>query len=503
VADTGTSQHEQGKKPRALLTFASCLLPFIILCTANSAGYRYGAADQAFYVPAALERIDPTLFPRDAVLIASQAQLTLFDEVIAVLSRITALPLPALFAVLYCATLALLAAALWLIGSRVYRTQWAILALIAGLTLRHAIARSGTNSLEAYFHPRQLAFALGALAVAAFLRGRLAVVAGLVVAAGLLHPTTALWFAIWLGIAAAVNERQLRVRLAVAAGVAALAGAWLLTAGPLSGRLVVMDRDWLATLTTKDYLFPLAWPAFAWLINLAYAPLIVVMFRRRRQAGLLLPGETGLVIGCLSLFVVFVAALPLNAARIALVVQLQIPRVFWMLDLMATIYVVWALADAAGSARRARITAVAIAVFSITRALYIGIVRFPERPIAEFGVADNDWGRAMAWARGTPRDTSWAADPLHAVKYGTSLRVAGERDVFVEAVKDAAIGMYERDIAIRTRDRLAELRDFDAMTPERARSLAARYGLDYLVTEQPLDLPLAFESGALRVYRLR
>ncbi len=109
----------------------------------------------------------------------------------------------------------------------------------------------------------------------------------------------------------------------------------------------------------------------------------------------------------------------------------------------------------------------------------------------------------MAWARSTPKDSGWMADPMHAVRYGTSLRVAGERDVFVEAVKDTAIGMYERHVAIRTRDRLAELTDFEAMTPARARGLAARYGLDYLISEQPLDLPIAFQSGALRVYRLR
>ena len=40
--------------------------------------------------------------------------------------------------------------------------------------------------------------------------------------------------------------------------------------------------------------------------------------------------------------------------------------------------------------------------------------------------------------------------------------------------------------------------DFAALTPERARTLGAQYGLDYLVAEQPLDLPLAFESGKLR-----
>jgi hypothetical protein len=73
----------------------------------------------------------------------------------------------------------------------------------------------------------------------------------------------------------------------------------------------------------------------------------------------------------------------------------------------------------------------------------------------------------------------------------------------VEAVKDAALGMYDRRIAVRTDERLRALPDFEGLTAGRARALAAGYDLDYLVTEGTLNLPLAFESGALRVYRLR
>lgn len=451
-------------------------------------------------MPAALEQIDPSLFPRDRPLIAAQARLTTIDEMIALMAKLTGWPLPSLFAVLYVVTLALLATGAWLIGRRLYRTQWTMLALVAALTLRHAIAKTGTNTLEGYFHPRQLAFALGALAIAALLRRRLTSAAALLLAAGLMHPTTALWFAIWTAVAAAVTEPRLRVPLAAAAGFGALAGAWVLTGGPLAGRLVVMDPEWLATLETKDYLFPLDWPLYVWLFNLAYVPVIVLVFRHRRAAGLLTPGEAGLVAGCLSLLVVFAVALPLNSARVALVVQLQIPRIFWMLDFLATLYAVWALAEGAGGAvRRGQVTAAIIVLASVARGAYIMLIRFPDRPVAELGIADNDWGRAMAWARATAVDTSWVAHPMHAVQYGTSLRVAGERDVFVEAVKDAAIGIYERDVAIRTRDRLAALAEFDALTPERARSLAA----DFLVTERTLDLPLAFSSGAIHIYRLR
>ena len=109
----------------------------------------------------------------------------------------------------------------------------------------------------------------------------------------------------------------------------------------------------------------------------------------------------------------------------------------------------------------------------------------------------------MAWARASPVTSGWLADPEHAVRYGTSLRVAGERDVCVEAIKDRAIGMYDRGMAMRTRERVAAVGDFHTLTPERARALAQQYDLHYLVTEQALPLPVAFSSGDLRVYVLR
>lgn len=491
-------------KRSVLLPFVFCLLPFLVLCTLNSAGYRYGASDLAFYIPAALKQLDPTLFPRDSALIASQARLTMIDETIAVMSRLTGLGLPSLFATLYATTLALLLAGALLLGRLLYRTQWAAASFVAALTLRHAIAKSGTNTLEGYFHPRQLAFSLGLLALVALMHRRVLISAVLVLAGGLLHPTTALWFSIWIAVATLVNDHRWRVPIIIAAMVTATASAWMLTAGPLAGRLVKMDDAWLATLETKDYLFPLEWPVYAWMLNLIYAPAIFYVYRRRAAAGTLAPGERGVVWGCLALVGVFLIALPLNAARLAIVIQLQIPRVFWMLDFLAIAYLIWLIAeDARPSPRRARIVCLVIALASVTRSAYIKFIKFPDRPLAEIAVPDTDWGRVMAWARNTPHETGWLAHPGHAVLYGTSVRVAGQRDVFVEGIKDAAIGMYERDVAIRTRDRLEELRDFDSLTPVRARTLGAHYQLDYLVTVQPLDLPVAFSSGPLRVYRLR
>ena len=501
-------------RPGSLRLFALCLLPFALAATMNSAGYRFGASDQAFYAPAMLKAIDPALYPRDSALIRSQAQLTLADDVLGPVLRALSIPLPAAFVALQLAALALLVAAALTIAGVLYRTGGAAVALLAALTLRHAISKSGTNTLEGYFHPRQLAFGLGALAAAAYLRGRVALPLVLVVAAGMLHPTTALWFLVWLGAAVVVRERQRRhvLPLALAAAAAGLlAAGWALTAGPLRGRLAPMDAEWLATLAAKDYLFPLEWPATTWLLNLVYLPVIIAIYRTRRGAGVGVAGEPGLVAGCAVLVAVFFALLPFNAARSALAIQLQPARIFWLLDFFAVIYAVWAIAEGRAAARsarpsmllRTRLAAVALAAVSLARGAYVMRVEFPERRIVQASLTDDDWGRAMEWARASDVRSGWLAHPEHAVKYGTSVRVAGRRDVFVEAIKDGAVGMYDRAVAVRTRDRVRAVGDFDALTSERALALAREYDLDYLVTEQGLQLPEVFRSGALRIYRLR
>jgi hypothetical protein len=504
--------------------FAACLLPFIFLATLNSAGYRYGASDQAFYIPAVLLRLDPSLYPRDRDVLAAQAPLTGADEIVAAIVRVTGSSVPAACAVLYVASLTLLALAAWLIAGAVYRTSWAGVALLAALTLRHAVPDSGTNTLEGYFHPRQLAFAIGALAIAAFLRRRVAIPAALLAAAAALHPPTTLWFAVCLGTAALAAERRLRPILAAVAVVAAAGAVWAIAAGPIAARLVVMDEVWLGALADKDYLFPQRWSWDAWLVNLAYLPVILWIYRSRARAGVATDWERGLVAGCVSLAAVFALALPLNAAGVALAVQLQPGRVFWLLDFVAMVYLVWWIAENGDTQLFAKsghfVRAFAVSTFreklsvpvsltaalllaSVVRSGYLYFVMFPNRPIAEVYVRDDDWGRAMAWAQRTDVRSGWLADPVHAAKYGTSVRLAGRRDVLVEALKDGALGLYDRRVAMRTRERLEAIGSFDALTPARARALAGRYDLDYLVTEQRLDLPVAFASGALRVYSIR
>jgi len=490
-----------------------CLLPcafclFVVLATLNSAGYRYGASDQAFYIPAVLRQVDPALFPQDRVLIDSQSRLTVIDEMLAGAVRYAGISLPHLFVGLYVVTLLLLLAGASRIGAHLYRTRWAVVALGAALTLRHAIAKTGANTLEGYFHPRQLAFALGLLAVAGFLERRERVSAALLLAAGLIHPTTAVWFVAWLGVAAWMARPAWRQALALVAVALGVAGIFALWRGPLAGHVARMDAEWLAVIADRDYLFPLAWPVDVWVTNLVAIPVILFCWRARARAGLTVAGETPLVAGALALAVIFVAWLPLSASHLAIAVQMQVTRVFWLIDVFGTVYLVWALAEGSGAAgavlgKRAAVAAAVILALSTARGVYSCFVQFPDRKVVSLDIQHADWRGAMAWAQATDPASGWLADPHHAALYGSTVRAAGHRDVLLDQLKDPAIAMYDRAIAMRLADRERALAALPWDTPDGARALARRYGLDYLVIDRPLDLPLAFQSGSLFIYRIR
>src|SRR5207244_271205 len=151
-----------------------------------------------------------------------------------------------------------------------------------------------------------------------------------------------------------------------------------------------------------------------------------------------------------------------------------------ILDFLATMYLVWWIVE---RLRWRVLGTAAIVACSIGRAAYSSFIDFPDRPIFAVDIRPADWRDAMAWAQTTDPGSGWLADPAHAVKYGSSVRAAGHRDVLLEDVKDRALAMYDRTIAMRVADRERALRTLGWDTPEGALALARRYGLDYLVID--------------------
>lgn len=478
--------------------FAFCLVAIL-----NCGGYRYGVGDQTFYIPAVTQHLNPHLFPRDRAILHAQDRFMLYDDGIAAFVRASGVSVQAVFFAGYLAGLALLFGAIVGIGRVMYRTWLCVAMLAALLTLRHRITQTGANSLESYFQPRMLAFALGAWAIAAYLRGRSAAALALVTLAFAIHPTTAMWFGIWMGVALLVSERAWRVPLTALGAIGLLLAAWAVTVGPLRGHLQRMDPLWASAMAGKDYIFPTDWNASFWLVNLSYLAVAIAVHALRRRRGIAAQREIGLLAGGAALVAVFFISWPLMLAGVALALQLQTSRVFWMLDFLAAIYLAWLFAEAPRSltARRA---AVAIAVVAaIGRGLFVWGTEHAGSPIARIGFPQDNWTDAMHWISRTPPDTHVLADPGHAWKYGSSVRVTAERDVYLEEVKDLALALYSRDVAVEALRRIAEMQEFDSFTPERLRALATRYDLDYLVVERDVDLPVAYRNEQFRVYSLR
>jgi len=393
------------------------------------------------------------------------------------------------------------------LGRRWYRSWWSVAALVFILTMRHRITLTGANTLEGYLHPRSLAFAVGVWALVAFLSGRTLIAIAVVALAGALHTTTALWFAIWIGIAIAVADPRWRWPLAIATATAGAAGIWALWFGPMREQLQQMDTGWVSVLALKDYLFPTEWPLSAWLINLAYPLIVWTGYRVRVARSVAHPREKALVFGALALAVVFLLSLPFVLMRVALAVQLQVSRVFWMLELMASLYLIWMAIEWAPKASRAapvrRWVTVAVALAAVSRGVYIMRVEQAGRSIIQVRVPEDQWTDVMRWLRNTPPQTHVLADPNHAFRYGTSERVLGERDVLLEGSKDTALAIYSRAAAHRVLERIEAVGDFDALQPETIRALAARYDLDYMISERSMALPRVYENGRFKVYVLK
>jgi hypothetical protein len=479
---------------------------FLVLATANAGGYRYGVSDQAYYATAVLKARTPTLFPRDSPMFAAQSSVLASDKILAALSRVFGLDLPALFLVTQVVTLIALAGAAVALG-RALGFSWTATSLfLALLTLRHHIMNTGANTLEGYMHPRMLAFALGLLALVAVLRRRPTVIVAGLAGAGLAHPTTAAWFVIVAGVATFVDRPSWRLPLVAAAVALALGAGWAVTAGPLAGHLVLMDPTWLAVIADRDYLFSSRWPLAAWAVNLGYLTFILFTYRQRHARGVAASAEGALVVGWVALVVLFLASVPFEAYSVALVIQAQVNRVFWLLDVAATAYLAWwLLRGPLGTTRvRRAVTLSLVLALSAVRGTYV-VTHADGRHLVDPSLPKTPWTATMTWL--SEQSPSWnvLADPAHAWKYGSSVRVAAARDTVLELGKDPALAIYDRATAVRVAARERALSGFDAFTTDDVRRVAQQFSADVVVMtrQQPLHLPILYENAAFVVYDAR
>jgi hypothetical protein len=263
-----------------------------------------------------------------------------------------------------------------------------------------------------------------------------------------------------------------------------------------------MDPPWIEALAGRDFIFPNDWPVWAWAANLGLLAALWVAHIVRRRRGTASGHDAALVWGATALVAVFLVTLPAVAAHVALAVQFQFSRVFWLVDLLLAMYGIAAIGERLRG-RDLRALAFVLVAIATARGVYIMTREHPERQLFQLSVVDSPWLDAMRWLGRQRIDIDVLADPGHAFKYGVSVRVAAGRDVLLEDDKDSAIALYSRAIAERVVDRRRALQDFPSLTAAQARTLAERYDLDYLVTEAALPLPEVYRNSQFRIYALK
>ena len=215
-------------------------------------------------------------------------------------------------------------------------------------------------------------------------------------------------------------------------------------------------------LAVKLYLVDGDWPMAGWFGNLAVAALAFALYGYRRSLGVTSSREGPLIAGCALLVGLFFLSVPFSNAAVALAVQLQFNRIFWLLDVVGVVYVGWLLVEGPlrlrPSTQPTRVTprpavVVVVALLALTRGGYLVLVERAGQPIVQVQLAETDWTAVMRWASTQPIGTNFLAEPWHASRYGTSVRAASGRDVYLEVVKDTGIAIYSSAIAHRVAQR--------------------------------------------------
>jgi hypothetical protein len=197
---------------------------------------------------------------------------------------------------------------------------------------------------------------------------------------------------------------------------------------------------------------------------------------------------------------------PFEASSIALVIQAQVNRVFWLLDVAATAYVAWwLLRGPLGTtrARRAMVLSLVLAL-STARGTYV-VSNATGRRLVDESLPKTPWTATMTWLSEQSPTWNVLADPAHAWKYGSSVRVAAARDTVLEIGKDPALAIYDRATAMRVAARERALSGFEAFTTDDVRRVARQFSADVVVMtrQQPIDLPILYENVEFVVYDAR
>ena len=466
-------------------------------------GYHPGLEDDAFYLAAIKQNLNPLLFPHDADFFRVQFQATVFDKLIAYSVRWTHIPLG--WGILFWqfgATFLILWGC-WRIARRCFaeaQAQWAAVTLVAVL-LTLPVSGTGLSLTDQYLHPRALATGLILAAIVAVLDARLRLTGVLLVAVFFVHAIMAAFgasyclFLVWKPAAQARTQQKL-----TAVAVLLLPLGWVFE--PASDA-------WRRAAATRSFYFVLRWHWYEWLG--VVAPLALLWWfralaRSRQELALERVAERLVYFGVFQLAVALIMLLPAGLERLRPLEPMRFLHLVYLLFFLLGGGLLGQYVLKKNVLRWLPLfVPLSLGMFYAQRQMYPATPHL-ELPGASGG--ENAWVSAFRWiSLNTPVDGQFALNPRYMELPGEDyhgFRALAERSVLTDAVKDAGMVARVPGLAPRwLREVEAQQGWRDFQRPDFLR-LKAEFGVDWVVLAAPgvAGLPCPFRNAEVVVCRV-
>jgi Domain of unknown function (DUF6798) len=460
-------------------------------------GYHPYAEDAEIYLPGVLKILNPSLFPANAEFFGEHAGHTLYPNLIACSVRATHLPLPWAAFLWHLASIFLLLAGAWRLAAALFEkahARWAAVALMAAL-LTLPIAGTFLYILDQFLNPRNLAAFAGLFGVAEVLHRKYRRAALWLAFGAVMHPFMAsfgILFCMWLILLERFHPRMLGFAAALPFGIT-------FEPPPAAYHEVALRQ--------RSH-FVLRWEWYEWLG--ALAPVLLFWWfadfaRRRGMKNLELVSRA---------MVPFVLVASVAAVGIGIPARFEALARLQPLRCLALCYMVLVVAGGGLLGQyvlQRRAWRWLVLFVPLSFGMYFAQRQvFPASAHIEWPWARprNPWAQAFEWIRrNTPVDALFALDPRHMELPGedeNGFRARAQRSMLADLVKDKGAASMFPPLSVQWAEQIADQRNFEHFAKNDFERLRQKYGVSWVVVEQPgpAGLECPYENSAVRVCRI-
>ena len=476
----------RGRARNVLLTAGSLLLLTVLALFTH--GYHLGIEDDAIYLPAIKQHLNPALYPHDTIMFEPQTRPTLWDELVAYSIRLTGVPLETGEFAWYVLCLFIFLSACWLLTTRIFE-HWlerlgAVWVVAALLTM--PVAGVAIYIADQHLHPRMLATALVLIGASILLPlpdervslNRAALSLLLIAFATLIHVQMAFYGLIFLTFLVLPLERF---------GERAVQFATLLP--PLVALFQSGSAQWLEASRIKRQHYLFRWEWYEWIG--IFGPIIILWLLARwaRRSNRPAVHNIALRVALLGIFGFLVTLVLTTPPKLERLTAYQPMRIFH------TVYLVMLLLFGGLAVQKLLkrswwrwallMLPLSVGMYFAQRDLFQRThhIEWPGRSTG------NAWVEAFRWVRAnTPVDAYFALDSHFITAYGEDyhgFRALAERGHIADWDKDSGVACLFPSLAPRWSREAHAVQGFNHFGDAEFQSLEREFGVNWVVLEKP------------------